>query len=82
MAGSIDEQAVMAQVKQGAAGQYLQELFESIRSKCYEKCVTRPSSSLSSSEQKCLANCCDRYVEATAVVSQAVMSHVAKQGGM
>jgi len=44
-----------------------------VRDKCYEKCVTKPSSSLSSSEQQCLARCCDRYVEATQVVLRAVL---------
>jgi import inner membrane translocase subunit TIM13 len=36
---------------------------QTVRDKCFDKCVTRPSSSLSSSEQQCLARCCDRYAE-------------------
>jgi hypothetical protein len=35
---------------------------QTVRDKCFDKCVTKPSSSLSSSEQQCLARCCDRWV--------------------
>mmetsp|Transcript_16085 Transcript_16085/g.22213 ORF Transcript_16085/g.22213 Transcript_16085/m.22213 type:complete len:83 (-) Transcript_16085:196-444(-) len=78
----VDERAIMNQVKQEAAGQYMQELFESIRENCIGKCVTRPSSSLSSGEQQCLAKCCDRYIEATEVVTKTIMTIAAKGGGM
>lgn len=36
---------------------------QTIRDKCFDKCVTKPSSSLNSSEQQCLARCTDRYGE-------------------
>lgn len=36
---------------------------QTVRDKCFDKCVTKPSSSLGSSEQQCLARCCDRYAE-------------------
>lgn len=37
---------------------------QTVRDKCFKACITKPSSSLSSSEQQCLARCCDRYAEA------------------
>ena len=36
---------------------------QTVRDKCFEKCITRPSSSLGSSDQQCLARCADRYAE-------------------
>lgn len=33
---------------------------QTVRDKCFDKCVTKPGNSLSSSEQQCLARCCDR----------------------
>lgn len=33
---------------------------QTVRDKCFEKCIVKPSSSLGSSEQQCLARCCDR----------------------
>jgi import inner membrane translocase subunit TIM13 len=35
--------------------------------------VTKPSTSLSSSEQQCLARCADRYAEATGIVTKAAL---------
>lgn len=51
---------------------------QTVRDKCFEKCVTKPSSSLSSSEQQCLSRCSDRYGEAT----QAVLRAVLEQSGL
>lgn len=51
---------------------------QTVRDKCFEKCVTKPSSSLSSSEQQCLSRCADRYGEAT----QAVLRSVLEQSGL
>lgn len=41
----------------------VQEFYSTVRDKCWDKCITKPSSSLSSSEQQCLARCSDRYAE-------------------
>ena len=46
---------------------------QTVRDKCYKACVTKPSSSLSSSEQQCLARCCDRYADATQIVTKATL---------
>lgn len=34
---------------------------QTVRDHCFKMCITSPSSSLSSSEQKCLGRCMDRY---------------------
>ena len=36
---------------------------QTVRDKCFDKCITKPSSSLGSGEQQCLARCSDRYTE-------------------
>ena len=41
----------------------MQTFVSTLREKCFEKCVTRPGSSLSGSEQACLGRCCDRYID-------------------
>lgn len=46
---------------------------QTVRYKCFAKCVTKPSTSLSSGEQTCLSRCCDRYSEATQVVLKSVL---------
>ena len=46
---------------------------QTVRDKCFKACVTKPSTSLSSSEQQCLARCADRYAEATGIVTKAAL---------
>mmetsp|Transcript_13243 Transcript_13243/g.23785 ORF Transcript_13243/g.23785 Transcript_13243/m.23785 type:complete len:81 (+) Transcript_13243:85-327(+) len=59
--------------------QVMAAVFEMLRStitnKCFEKCVTRPSSSLSGSEQQCLAKCTDRFIDALQVVAKATVEY-------
>ena len=44
---------VMAQVKQELALANAQELMNKMNEKCFGKCITKPSSSLSGSEEVC-----------------------------
>mmetsp|Transcript_3199 Transcript_3199/g.11568 ORF Transcript_3199/g.11568 Transcript_3199/m.11568 type:complete len:83 (-) Transcript_3199:75-323(-) len=72
---------VMHQVKAELANAYAQEFFTTTRDRCFKLCVTKPSGSMSSSEQACLAKCTERYVEATKMISQVVLQAYSK-GGM
>ena len=38
-------------------------LLQTVHEKCFDKCVTRPGTSLSGSEQGCMSRCFDRYAE-------------------
>ena len=70
---SGETEQVMAALQSQMADAYAQEFFQTVRDKCFEKCVTRPGSSLGRGESSCLTNCCDRYREALALVSAAVV---------
>jgi len=48
---------------------------QTVRDKCFAKCITKPSNSLSSGEQTCLSRCCDRYSDATQAVLKSVLEH-------
>lgn len=48
---------------------------QTVRSKCFAKCVTKPGSSLSGSESSCIARCVDRYMEATGIVTRSLFSN-------
>lgn len=61
------------QIKQEMNVAFVQEFYQTVRDKCFKACVTRPGSSLSSSEQQCLARCCDRYHEATQIVTKSTL---------
>ncbi|KAF5956940.1 hypothetical protein HYC85_004165 [Camellia sinensis] len=47
---------------------------QTVRGKCFEKCITKPGSSLSGSESSCTSRCVDRYIEATGIISRALFS--------
>ncbi|TVU28022.1 hypothetical protein EJB05_19529, partial [Eragrostis curvula] len=72
--GNPNPEVIMEQIKTQLAQAYAQELLETVGSKCFEKCVTKPGSSLSGSESSCISRCVDRYIEATGIVSRALFS--------
>ena len=46
---------------------------QTVREKCFAKCIPKPGTSLSSGEQTCIARCTDRYVDATRAISNVVL---------
>ncbi|CAL5425765.1 unnamed protein product [Camellia sinensis] len=45
----------MSQLKTQLAQAYAEEFLETVRGKCFEKCITKPGSSLSGSESSCIS---------------------------
>lgn len=48
--------------------------YQTVTGKCFEKCITKPGSSLSGSESSCVSRCVDRYIEATGIIGRALFS--------
>lgn len=48
--------------------------WQTVRDKCFIKCVPKPSSSLSGGESSCISRCVERYIEATGIISRAVIT--------
>ncbi|GFP92536.1 mitochondrial import inner membrane translocase subunit tim13 [Phtheirospermum japonicum] len=63
---------VMEQIRQQLAQVHAEEFMETLRAKCFDKCITRPGSSLSGSEGSCITRCVERYIEATGIVAKAL----------
>ncbi|XP_063978519.1 mitochondrial import inner membrane translocase subunit Tim13-B [Diachasmimorpha longicaudata] len=74
-----DREEFMQEVKQQIAVANAQELLTKITEKCFKKCVTKPGTSLDSSEQKCVAMCMDRYMDAFNVVSRAYSQRLQRE---
>jgi len=72
-------QQIMMSVQQQLAIQNAQELLQKLNDKCFKACVTKPGSTLSSSEQKCISQCSDRYMEAWNIVSRAYADRIKRQ---
>ncbi|CAI5799172.1 Mitochondrial import inner membrane translocase subunit [Podarcis lilfordi] len=64
--GRLDPGALMEQVKR-------------MTDKCFRKCIGKPGSSLDNSEQKCVAMCMDRYMDAWNTVSRAYNSRLQRE---
>jgi len=56
-----------------------QELINKTNEKCFAKCVTKPSTILSGSEETCLSRCLDRYMEAFNIVSRTYIARLSKE---
>ncbi|KAK1438524.1 hypothetical protein QVD17_04333 [Tagetes erecta] len=64
----------MDQLKVQLAQAYAEEFLETVRGKCFDKCITKPGSSLSGGESSCISRCVDRYIEATGIISRSLFS--------
>ncbi|KAG9233952.1 Tim10/DDP family zinc finger-domain-containing protein [Amylocarpus encephaloides] len=68
--GDNQKQAVMQQVRQEAAMTNARQLIEKVNEHCFEKCVPKPGSSLSSGETQCFTSCMEKYMAAWNTVSR------------
>ncbi|KAF4571386.1 protein translocase subunit [Pleurotus pulmonarius] len=73
------KEALMDSVRSEVALANAQELINKTNEKCYLKCVPKPGTSLSSSEQTCLSRCLDRYMEAFNICSRAYIGRINKE---
>ncbi|KAF2766571.1 hypothetical protein EJ03DRAFT_390912 [Teratosphaeria nubilosa] len=75
------KQHIMDQVRQQTALSNARLLVEKINEHCFERCVPKPGSSLSSSEQTCYTACMEKYMASWNTVSRQYMGHVQKGVG-
>lgn len=89
--------AIMNQVRQVAALQNAKQLIEvgkcflslmyiliksqKLNEHCFEKCVTRPGSILSSGEQTCMTQCMEKYMAAWNTVSKQYIARIQQETG-
>ncbi|KAI4372136.1 hypothetical protein MLD38_010407 [Melastoma candidum] len=58
----------IGQLKRQLAQAYAEKFLETVRGKCFEKCITKPGSSLGRGESSCIWRCVERYIEATGII--------------
>mmetsp|Transcript_21678 Transcript_21678/g.53468 ORF Transcript_21678/g.53468 Transcript_21678/m.53468 type:complete len:81 (+) Transcript_21678:69-311(+) len=68
MDGKISKDDVIQSLKQDAEREFMQDILNSLTSKCFNKCVSKPGERLDKAEQTCLAKCVDRFLDSRAVV--------------
>ncbi|KAL3417322.1 Tim10/DDP family zinc finger [Phlyctema vagabunda] len=78
--GSADPKAaVMNQVRQEAAMTNARQLIEKVNEHCFEKCVPKPGSSLSSGETTCFTQCMEKYMGAWNTVSRQYIGRIQQE---
>lgn len=69
---SVQEQFAIATVT---------ELLTKVTNKCFQKCITKPGTSLDSSETKCLNHCVDRFFDSYNIVTMSYSMRVQRENG-
>ncbi|KAI1188730.1 Tim10/DDP family zinc finger-domain-containing protein [Nemania serpens] len=67
---------VMRQVRMQYALENAREVIDKVNENCFERCVLKPGSSLSSGEQKCITTCMDKYLSAWDHVNSTCINRV------
>ncbi|VFQ98321.1 unnamed protein product [Cuscuta campestris] len=71
---NVSSDDLVNELKTTVAEFHFQRFFETVRDKCFEKCITKPGSSLSGSESSCVSRCVERYSEATSIIGQTLLN--------
>ncbi|ELU00350.1 hypothetical protein CAPTEDRAFT_184287 [Capitella teleta] len=80
--GKLDRgqrEQLMQQVQAQMAMANAQELLQKLSEKCFAKCISKPGTSLDSSEQKCIAMCMDRYMDTWNLVAKSYTQRLQKE---
>ncbi|XP_068176117.1 mitochondrial import inner membrane translocase subunit Tim13 [Antennarius striatus] len=75
----VDSGALMEQIKLQVAMANTHAMLQKMTEKCFKKCIGKPGTSLDSSEQKCIAMCMDRYMDAWNTISRTYSSRLQKE---
>ncbi|KAL1405071.1 protein translocase subunit [Vanrija albida] len=70
---------IKLQVQQELAVAGAQQLINKITDNCFTKCVTRPGTSLGSSEERCLSQCMTLYMAAFDQTSKSYVARVSRE---
>ncbi|KAI0131687.1 Tim10/DDP family zinc finger-domain-containing protein [Hypoxylon sp. NC0597] len=79
----MDSESIKAEVVKQVRTQYAmdnaKQLIEKINEHCFDKCVPKPGTSLSNSEQTCFTQCMEKYMSAWNQVSTTYISRLQRE---
>ncbi|KAK1835250.1 putative mitochondrial import inner membrane translocase [Podospora conica] len=73
------KQAIIRQVQTESNVANSRELFEKVNQHCFEKCIAKPGSSLSSGESSCVTMCMDKYLAAWNKVNASLLERMQQE---
>jgi len=62
--------AIMNEVRQQSAVLNARQLIEKVNEHCFDRCIPKPGTSISSGESTCISSCMEKYMAAWNVVSK------------
>ncbi|BFZ60346.1 protein translocase subunit [Saitoella coloradoensis] len=71
--------ALKNEVRKELAIAQAQELIGKVNEHCFNKCITAPGSTFSTTEQGCVSSCMKMYLESTEIVSRTYIARVQKE---
>ncbi|RKF60494.1 Mitochondrial import inner membrane translocase subunit TIM13 [Erysiphe neolycopersici] len=71
----------MRQVRDEATLANGKQLIEKVNEHCFEKCVPKPGTALSSGETSCLTQCMEKYMMAWSIVHRQYTNRIATELG-
>ncbi|WVF68250.1 mitochondrial import inner membrane translocase subunit TIM13 [Kwoniella sp. CBS 6097] len=69
------------QISQELAIANAQQLINKINENCFAKCIQKPTTSLTSSQESCLSQCMTLYMAAFDQVSRSYVARISKERG-
>ncbi|KAH8388915.1 hypothetical protein KR215_006320 [Drosophila sulfurigaster] len=67
---NLEKGELIVQVKQQIALANAQEMLSKMTDKCFKKCINKPGKALDNSEQRCITQCMDRFLDTWNLVSR------------
>ncbi|RJE20889.1 hypothetical protein PHISCL_06785 [Aspergillus sclerotialis] len=71
--------AIIKQVQAEAAVTNARALISRVNEHCFEHCIPKPGSTMSSSEESCLSNCMEKYISMWNVVNRTYVSRISSE---
>ncbi|KAH8752549.1 Tim10/DDP family zinc finger-domain-containing protein [Diaporthe sp. PMI_573] len=73
------KQTVMKQVQLESNTSNARMLIEKMNDVCFEKCIPKPGSSVSSGEQSCFTSCMEKYMSAWNAVNHSYIQRIRQE---
>lgn len=70
---AAQQEEYLSRLRSEMQAQMAQELMSKMTDNCFKVCTGKSGSGLSSSEEYCMANCTDRYVDVMTKVNEAMV---------
>ncbi|EOO04125.1 putative mitochondrial import inner membrane translocase subunit tim13 protein [Phaeoacremonium minimum UCRPA7] len=75
------KQAIIKQILLESNTNNARQLIEKINENCFEKCIPKPGTSVSSGEQTCVTQCMEKYMAAWNQVNASYLRRIQQEVG-